>query len=80
MPERCGHKGRVANQERCGIAPGNKSTDIPGTFEVGVEPGHDVIHRQDERSPCVSESYEVIIPAEDFEAQFLLNFSNLPTN
>jgi hypothetical protein len=80
MPECCGYKCRVADQERCGIAPGYKPADISGPLEIGLESPHDVVRRQDERSSRIGKSHKVMISAEDFEAHFLLEYPDLPTH
>ena len=80
MPDRCRHECRVANQKRCGIAPGYESADISGALEIGIESSHYVVRRQYERSSRVRKSYEVMIAAEDLEAQFLLEFPDLPAH
>lgn len=51
-----------------------------GALEVSVESGHHLAHSQDECSTRVREIDQVIVSAENFEAEFRLDFPYLPAN
>src|SRR5438876_12304154 len=61
MPKRRGHKRRVANQARCGIATRNEPAEVPCACELGEEPSQAVFQRKDECTSRVGEVNQVIV-------------------
>ena len=61
-------------------AAGNKPAEIPGTLELGVEPGQTAVDGSDKDSSGIREINQVIVSSEDVEAQFRFDFPDLPAN